>query len=147
MSRRSPQDIAAGLMFVAIGLAGLWFGRNLEVGSASFMQGGYMPRLVCWILIGIGAIVLVRAAFQAGAGLEGWAWRPLLLLTATILAFGFLINRAGLVIATLAIVIVANYAARPLPLARLLPLAAGLAALMVGLFHFGLGLPIPIWPV
>lgn len=146
MNRRSPQDIAAGLLFIAVGLAGLWFGRNLEVGSASFMQGGYMPRLACWILIGIGGIVLLRALFQAGAGLERWAWRPLLLLTATILGFGFLINRAGLVIATLAIVVVANFAARPLPWSRLLPLAAGLAALMVGLFHFGLGLPIPLWP-
>ena len=146
MRPRSPQDVAAGLFFILIGMAGLWFGRNLEVGTASFMQGGYMPRLICWILIGIGAAVLLQAMLQAGKGLERWAWRPLVLLTATILAFGFLINRAGLVIATLAIVLIANFAARPLPWTRLLPLAAGLAALMVGLFHFGLGLPIPLWP-
>ena len=134
-------------MFIAIGVAGLWFGRNLEVGSASFMQGGYMPKLFCWILVGIGAIVLVQALIQHGARLERWAWRPLLLLTATVLAFGFLINRAGLVVATIAIVVIANYAARPLPVSRLAPLAIGLAALMVGLFHYGLGLPIPVWPV
>ena len=146
MRPRSPQDLAAGLLFIVVGLAGLWFGRNLEMGSASFMQGGYMPRLVCWVLIAIGAVVFARALLEQGPRLERWAWRPLVLMTATILAFGFLINRAGLVIATVAIVIASNYAARPLPWSRSLPLAAGLAALMVGLFHFGLGLPIPIWP-
>ena len=91
--------------------------------------------------------MLVQALIQHGAGLERWAWRPLVLLTATVLAFGFLINRAGLVVATIAIVIIANYAARPLPVSRLAPLAIGLAALMVGLFHYGLGLPIPVWPI
>jgi hypothetical protein len=143
---RSAQDFCAGLLFVAVAAAGLFLGRKLEVGSASFMGTGYMPRLVCGVLMVIGVAVMLRAVFREGPRLSTWAWRPLLLLTATILAAGFLIQKAGLVLTTIAIVVIANYAGHPLKLPRLAALTVALVVFAVGLFHYGLALPIPVWP-
>jgi hypothetical protein len=146
MRRHSLQDICAGLMFIAIAGAALFLGRDLEMGSASFMGTGYMPRLVAFVLLAIGVAVAVRALFHAGPGLERWAWRPLLLLVATILASGFLIQKAGLVITSVVVVLASNFAAAPLKLPRIAALTAALVVFAVALFHYGLALPIPVWP-
>ena len=62
------KDFLAGVMFVAFGLLGLWLGRTLEAGTASAMEAGYFPRLICGLLIAIGAAPrrrLVAAAATA----------------------------------------------------------------------------------
>ena len=146
MALKLSQDAAAGLVFSAIGFAGLWFGRNLTVGSASFMQAGYMPRVLCFLLIGFGVILLVQAVIQSGAALSPWAWRPLLALTAAIVIFGVLVVPAGLVIATVVTTLTACCAGERLRIIEMTALTAGLAAFNVGLFHYGLKLPIAVWP-
>lgn len=146
MALKLSQDAAAGALFCAIGLAGLWFGRNLTVGSASFMQAGYMPRVLCFLLIGFGVILLAQAVIQSGAALSAWAWRPLLALTAAIVIFGVLVVPAGLVIATVATTLTACCAGERLRIIEMTALTAGLAAFTVGLFHYGLKLPIAVWP-
>jgi hypothetical protein len=146
MALKSSQDAAAGLVFCAIGLAGLWFGRNLTVGSASFMQAGYMPRVMCFLLIGFGVILLAQSAIQSGSSLSAWAWRPLMALTAAVLIFGILVVPAGLVITTAATTLIACCAGERLQIIEMTALTAGLAAFAVGLFHYGLKLPIAVWP-
>ena len=48
-------DVLAGLMFIAIAALGLWVSRDYPVGTALRMGTGYVPRLLCWILLGLGA--------------------------------------------------------------------------------------------
>ena len=83
---------------------------------------------------------------SGGEAPEGWAWRPLLLVTASALAFAVLLRPLGLV-ATLAVTIVLASAAgtllRPLALALLV---ATLIAVNVGIFVIALKMPIPLWP-
>ena len=144
---KSSQEFAAGTMFVTVGVGGLWFGRNLKIGSASFMEAGYLPTLLSWVLIGIGAVVLIRSLVTSGPKLTTWAWRPLLLLTVTVFAFGLLINNAGLVLTTVAVTLLANYAGQPLKPLPLAILIGVMVAMMVAVFYFGLRLPIPVWPL
>ena len=40
---RSPQDLGAGVVFVLIGAAGIYFGQDLAFGSAARMGPGYFP--------------------------------------------------------------------------------------------------------
>ena len=144
---KSSQEFAAGTTFIAFGVGGLWFGRNLKIGTASFMEAGYLPHLISWVLIGIGAVVLLRSLVVAGPKLTAWAWRPLLLLTVTVLVFGAMINTAGLVLTTIAVTLLANFAGeslKPIPLAILVCV---MVAMMVGIFFYGLRLPIPVWPL
>ena len=51
---KSPQDIGAGLVFVLIGLAGLYFGSELAFGTSARMGPGYFPTLLSVLIIAIG---------------------------------------------------------------------------------------------
>ena len=43
--------MGASVLLLVIGLAGLWFGREYEVGIASRMGPGYIPMVLSWGLI------------------------------------------------------------------------------------------------
>lgn len=143
---KGPRDFAAGCTFILIALFYLWFGRNLSIGSSSFMEAGYFPRLAAVALALFGAIIAIRAIAVEGPELESWAWRPLLILTGCVVLFGLIITRAGLVLTTVLVVVAMSFAGGRLSWKQLAGFVAALVLFMVGLFHFGLGLAIPVWP-
>jgi hypothetical protein len=53
-------DVLSGLLFIAVAAFGLWVSRDYTVGTALRMGTGYVPRLLCWMLMGLGVIVLVQ---------------------------------------------------------------------------------------
>jgi hypothetical protein len=140
------QDVAAGLMFAGFGVAGLWFGRELPVGAALRMGPGYMPRLLCYGLLLLGIVIAIKGAIVAGERIERWHWRPLAIVSIAVLAFSLLLEPAGLVVATAAIVIIGAFGGPQFRLVEALALAAGLAIAAVVLFVTALQLPLPIWP-
>ena len=93
----------SGLLFIAIAAFGLWASRNYPVGTALRMGTGYMPRLLCWLLLGLGVIVLVQGLRQHAVPLRSsaQAWRAVLSVTLSLVAFGLSIERLGLVLAIL----------------------------------------------
>ena len=44
---------------------GLWLSRDYPIGTALRMGTGYVPRLLCWLLLGLGVIVLVQGLREA----------------------------------------------------------------------------------
>src|SRR6202048_5622532 len=86
------KDVLAGLLFVAVALFGLWLSRDYPMGTALRMGTGYVPRLLCWLLLGLGAWVLVQGFFETqserAASLSATAaWGPLVFVTARLLIF------------------------------------------------------------
>ena len=69
-----------------------------------------------------------------------------MLVSLAVLAFAFLLEPAGLLVATLAIVLIGAFGGPEFRLLEVLILAAGLALGSVVLFVYGLKLPLPIWP-
>jgi putative tricarboxylic transport membrane protein len=141
-------DVLSGLLFIAIAAFGLWASRNYPVGTALRMGTGYMPRLLCWLLFGLGIIVLAQGLRQHAAPLRSspQAWRAVLSVTAALIAFGLSIERLGLVVAILLLTglgALATSALRPLETAIA---AFGLIVLSWSIFVLGLGLTIPVWP-
>ena len=63
----TSKDFLAGNLYMAFGLLGLWLGRTLETGSANAMEAGYFPRLVCGLLIVIGAALSAAPLFRSMA--------------------------------------------------------------------------------
>ena len=51
---RHPKDFAAGLMFIAFGLAALIIGSDYPLGAAARMGPGYFPRTLGILLITLG---------------------------------------------------------------------------------------------
>lgn len=144
------KDVLAGLLFAAIALLGLYVSRDYPIGTAVRMGTGYVPRLLCWLLLGLGALVLMRGLLEAGAARitssEASAWRPLVFVTASLVIFGLSIERLGLVLSIVLLVGVGAFGARGLRPLETAAVAAALVVLSWGIFILGLGLPIPVWP-
>ena len=140
------QDLLAGLMFMALGLAGLWFGRELPSGTPLRMGPGYTPWLLCWGLVILGGIIAIKGAAAGGETLERWHLRALVLIPLAVLAFAVLIGSAGLLLTAFLVVVVGALAGPEFRLIEVLALALGFAAAAVALFVYGLGLNLPVWP-
>src|SRR5688572_7462123 len=61
------KNVLAGLMFIGIAALGLWLSRHYPVGTALRMSTGYVPRLLCWVLMALGAIVLFQGLRETAA--------------------------------------------------------------------------------
>jgi putative tricarboxylic transport membrane protein len=142
---KSPQDIGAAVVFVAIGLSGVYFGRDLRFGTAGAMGPGYFPVMLGWVIFAIGVIVGIKALSVEGPRIEPIQLRPILVILSSILIFGYLIDKVGLAITAALLTILAGYARRDVSLLETLLLAAALALFCVGLFVYGLSQPFPAW--
>jgi hypothetical protein len=145
------KNVLAGLMFMAIAVAGLWISRNYPVGTALRMGTGYMPRLLLWLLLLLGAVIMLQGAREADAQppSPGRTWqslRPIIFVSASIVAFALCIERLGLVLSIVVLVLVGSLAHRQLRFVETLLTGAVLLVLSLAVFIFGLDLTIPVWP-
>jgi putative tricarboxylic transport membrane protein len=146
------RDVLAGLLFIGVAVFGLWLSRDYPIGTALRMGTGYVPRLLCWILFGLGAVVLVQGLREAQdaralSSDDVSALRPLVFVTASLVIFGLSIERLGLVISILLLIGVGAVAARGLRPFETLLAALVLILLSWGIFILGLGLTIRTWPL
>jgi len=144
------KNVLAGLMFIAIAALGLWVSRDYPIGTALRMGTGYVPRLLCWILMGLGAAILVQGLREKDAPPERISWHqlmPIVVVTTSLVAFALAIEQLGLVLSILLLVGIGAIAARDIKIWELLLAALVLIALSYAIFILGLGLTIPVWPV
>ncbi len=144
---KSPQDLGAAIVFIVIGLAGLYFGKTLTFGTASQMGPGFFPTWLNLAILIIGVAIGVKALAVAGPAVERFHVRPILLIVAAIAVFAILINTAGLAVAALLMTIFAAYARRGVRLTETILLAVGLAVFSVVVFVYVLGQAVPVWRV
>ena len=142
---KSPQDLGAGVVFVAIGLAGAYFGKDLSFGTAGRMGPGYFPIILSWIIVAVGLVLGLTAVTVEGPPIEPVQLRPIVVIIAAILVFGFLISTAGLAIAAVLLTVLAAYARRDVDLREAVLLGIGLAAFTIVVFVYGLSQPLPAW--
>ncbi|MCC6949624.1 MAG: tripartite tricarboxylate transporter TctB family protein [Bradyrhizobiaceae bacterium] len=142
---RDQRDFWSGILFMAFGCAGLWFGRNYAIGTAARMGPGYFPMMMSLALLGIGGFILARSLVAGSDTIERIAFWPQLQVLAAILAFGLLIERVGLAVSVAAVILISGFSAQGLRWHELIALALVMAAVCVGLFVHLLGQPIPVW--
>jgi hypothetical protein len=145
------KDVLAGLLFVGVAVAALYISRDYPTGTALRMGTGYVPRLLCWVLLGLGLLVGLQGWFepQSRRAALPWArsaWRPLVFVTASLVIFGLGLERLGLVVSIFLLVAVGAAGARDLRPFETIVAAAVLILLSWGIFIAGLGLAIPVWP-
>ena len=145
-SRLNVPDLAFAAFLVALGALAFALASELSVGRAAAMGPGYVPRGLALIIMVYGVVLGVRATFTGALAFPEMAWRPLLLISASVALFAVLLPIAGLAITSLVVVICAGYAAYDVRLRENVVLALALALFAVLLFVTVLGLPIPIWP-
>jgi hypothetical protein len=142
-------DVLAGLLFVGVAVLGLWLSRDYPIGTALRMGTGYVPRLLCWMLLVLGIVVLaigLRAPQPPSAPFAGQSLRPVVLAPLSLLAFALAISRVGIVVATVALVVVAAFASRESRPHEAVIAAVSLVIATLAIFVWGLGLPLQVWP-
>lgn len=143
---RSGQDLLCGAMFALIGAGALWVGRDYPMGTPLRLGSGVFPWLLSWGLIGVGGIVFVKGLLTDGPRLTGWAWRPVILITVAAISFAVLIEPAGLVASMLVLMAFGALAGDGHRRRELSIFFAVMLLLGVGIFIWGLGMPIKVFP-
>jgi hypothetical protein len=138
---RNNQDFFAGLMFVVIGLIAVIISqKNYPMGTSFQMGPGYFPTLLGGVMIVLGLWIMVRGLLK-GEKVEGvWGIRPVILLTLAIIAFGFIMDRFGLVPALIALFFIGALAGHEFKFKEVLILAIVMTVVSWAVFVYALGL-------
>ena len=144
---RNPKDFNAGLLFMAFGLVALVIARSYPLGSASRMGPGYFPRILGILLLSLGALLSLRGFRSGGEAMSRWHWRPLSIVLLSVLVWGLTAQWLGVVVASLALVLVSSVASEEFGWREALVSGTIQAASVVAVFVYGLGVPLPVWPV
>lgn len=143
---RNPQDFWGGLGLVAFALFSLWAGSDLP-GMRGFAFGpGTAPRLFGTLLALTGGLVALNGLISHGPPLERWGIRAPVLFLASVVFFGFAIRPMGLIITAFVTLMIASAASKEVRWVEAIIWACALTAFSVGLFIYGLSLPISLWP-
>ena len=138
------RDFLAGLLFIVLGGLAVALARDYPIGSTMRMGPGYFPTVLGGILLLFGVYVLLRGV-RSGDKVKGeWGYRPLALIALSIVLFGFLLDRAGMVPAIVATLFVAAAAGREFRVKEVILLAVVMTAFSVAVFSYGLKLPYPL---
>ena len=140
------KDFLSGLMFAAFGVLGVLLGADYRMGTAARMGPGYVPRLLAWTLVALGAVIMLRGVLGDDDPVERGRWRPVALITAGIVAFALLIDPAGLFAAGAALIIIGALGGTRIRWVETLAATAILLVLSAAVFVWGLQLPITLLP-
>jgi putative tricarboxylic transport membrane protein len=138
------RDFWAGLFLIAIGAAAIVLGRDYAFGTAVRMGPGYFPNVLGGLLILFG-IYLVALSLRGSEPIAGaWSLRGLVLVPASLVLFGALIERAGFIPAMLMLMFGSASASTEFRLVEALLFSVLVTALCAVIFVWGLGLPYPL---
>lgn len=138
------KDVLSGSLFILVGAMGLYLGADYAIGTAFRMGPGYFPRVLCGLLVVIGLIIAIKGLIVGGERPEALHLRPLILVTAAVLAFAGCIVNFGLLPAALAVVFIGALGGPEFRFLEGLLLAVFLTAAAIGIFKYGLSMTMPI---
>jgi hypothetical protein len=145
MRIRNPRDFWAGAIYLALAIAGIWIGQDYQLGTNERMGPGYFPSALGSILAIFGVVSIARSFIRPGEAISAIAWRPLAFVLGSIVLFGLLLPRVGVLIALPCLIVVSAFASRNSRF-DVTSIAAlfGLVASCVVVFVKGLGVPMPL---
>jgi hypothetical protein len=143
---KGPKDFWSGLIFTGFGVAFVAVARNYPLGSALRMGPAYFPTMVGGMLAILGVVLIARSVFSAGEAVDHIGLRALILVLGALVLFGYLLDYTGLVPAIIALVFVSAAGGHEFKWWEVSVLAVALAVLAVGIFYYGLGMPLDLGP-
>jgi hypothetical protein len=147
MKIKSPKDFWAGLMFIGFGLFfAVWALTHYQMGTAVRMGPAYFPTVLGGLLAFLGVLVLIESFALEGPPVAKFHFRPLILISAACVVYGYLMKPLGLVAATAALVFISAYGGHEFKWKEVTVLYVVLIVFSVLVFVKGLTLPFPLWP-
>lgn len=137
-------ETAAALVVVALGVFVIAVGQSYPMGTLARMGPGYFPVLLgsALTLIGIG---LVFEVLRSSPVKLSFSLRPFVALTAGIVAFAVLVERAGLVPAIWALVFLSVMGEQPVRIKNAVGISVVMSLIGVFVFIKGLGIPLSMF--
>lgn len=91
MIRFLSKDLLSGLMFIAFGMTALYFGQKLALGTPVRMGPGYVPRMLAFILLSLGSVIVLTTLYRTADRAEKERyWIPVAGLAVAVFAFSMI---------------------------------------------------------
>ena len=149
MRIKSERDFWSGLMFVVVGIVFAVGATNYSMGSSARPGAGYFPLLLSVIMAILGAIVLFKSLTietPGGDPIGHIAWKPLIIIVASIAVFGVTIELLGMIVSIPILIFIASLAGDEFRWTEVIGNAVVLTIFSWVIFIYGLKLTIPVWP-
>ena len=168
MKIKSERDFWSGLMFLVVGVVFAVGAANDSMGPAcpandpcatslrarlaqlsAHPGAGYFPLGLSILVALLGAVILFKALTiesDGGGRIGKFAWRPLLVIIASIAIFGAMLEPLGLAVTVPVLIVISSLAGDEF---HWKGVAANAIVLTIGswaVFIWGLKLTIPLWP-
>jgi hypothetical protein len=149
MKIKSQKDFWSGLMFVAVGLGFAWGATSYSFGSSARPGPAYFPFGLGILMAIMGALVWfasITVETEDGDPIGSIAWKPLIIITASVVMFGFILPKLGMIISLPLLIIVSALAGDEW---HWKDSVISVVVLTLGswlIFIKGLNLVIPLWP-
>lgn len=142
-SSRSPNlwEIGAAAVVFALGAFLVWQGSEYPLGSLNRMGPGFFPVGLGIVLMGFG-VALIYEVRRSEAPPPDLKLRPFVMIGAGLLAFVLMLDRFGLVPATVALTVLSALADRPVRPRAVIGTALVVAGIGYFIFLRGFGLQI-----
>ncbi len=149
MKIKSQKDFWSGLMFIVVGGAFAVGALNYSFGSSARPGPAYFPFGLGVLLAILGGMILFEALTietEDGEPIGHFAWKPLVVILVSVVLFGYLLPRLGMVISLPILVLMSAYASDEHTWLGSIVNAVVLTLMSWLVFVVGLKLTIPMWP-
>lgn len=143
---RAPQDVAGGIILLAVSAFGWWQAGDLASGSLRQFGPGMVPRILLVLTALSGAALVIGGLRRSGPPLGVWSIRAGIFILGSAVAFGLAIRPLGMAVAGPLAVILASLAGRDGRLVEAIVFGAVMTGFSIALFRYALALPVPVAP-
>lgn len=145
-TRMGTQDIGAGIFLLILSAIAFFGTTNLHFGQGPSVGPGMMPRAVAIAIAAFGVLFLAQGLMAAGTPMERWSIRGPFFVLVAALVFAWTIRPLGVIVAGPLSVMIASMADKDTRLLEVVPYAIIITLACIGLFSYGLRLPMPVTP-
>ena len=147
MKIKSPKDFWAGLMFIGFGgFFMIWALTHYQMGTSVRMGPAYFPTVLGGLLAFLGALTLIESFAMEGPKVPRFNFRPLILISAACVVYGYMMKPLGLILATALLVFISAFGGHEFKWKEVTILYVVLIVFSILVFVKGLTLPFPICP-
>jgi len=138
------RDVLAGLLLIVIGGVAFLMALGYPFGSTRAMGPGYFPRVLSGVAMAFGAILLLKGLRRPEAVKGRWGWWPIAMMTLSLVAFGWIMDRFGIIPALVALFFISAFGGHEFKFKEVAILTVVMTAFAIGVFVVGLELPYPL---